>query len=74
MLIFYNYKEIVSVFINYGINYLTQMMEHDADAFCRKTKYGKHLNQTLIKLFINNESDLVNDYWYSRLNSSHPTL
>lgn len=64
----------ISFFTGILSNMLSRKYEYEADAFARQYKYGKQLIQGLIKLSVNNLSNLTPHPAYVFFHYSHPTL
>nr|CAG8632869.1 5422_t:CDS:2 [Entrophospora candida] len=60
--------------ISFFMNILSRKHEFEADAYAKKLGYGAQLRSGLIKLQIENLSNLNNDSWYSAYHFSHPPL
>lgn len=60
--------------LSFLINFFTRKCEYAADNFSTKMGYGKELSKGLLRLNIENLSNLSPDSLYSMLKYSHPTL
>ncbi|KAF2456664.1 CaaX prenyl protease [Lineolata rhizophorae] len=56
------------------MNMLTRKFEYEADAFAKKLGYGAELARSLIKLQVQNLSNMDADWMYSSYHYSHPSL
>lgn len=64
----------ISQITGLGINLLSRKNEYQADAFARETYNAKNLEAALIKLHVENLSNLEPHPAYVFLHYSHPTL
>jgi STE24 endopeptidase len=64
----------ISELVGIGMNWLSRKNEYEADAFARDTNDGKSLGNALIKLHVENLSNLEPHPAYVFLHYSHPTL
>ncbi len=64
----------ISFFTGIISNVLSRKYEYEADAFAEKYKFGKQLIDGLIKLSVNNLSNLTPHPAYVFFHYSHPTL
>jgi STE24 endopeptidase len=78
MILKLNYFMLLTVVINPLLtliqNYITRIYERQADRFAVKKGYGNDLKTGLIKIHIENKSNICPDSWYSTYHHSHPTL
>ncbi|KAJ2381677.1 zinc metalloprotease [Coemansia sp. RSA 2559] len=73
--IFFQYLyEPLSNVLRFGINLLSRLHEFDADAFSKKLGFGGALASGLIKIHVENKSNLNPDPLYSAYHYSHPPL
>ncbi|KAJ2552153.1 zinc metalloprotease [Coemansia sp. RSA 1933] len=73
--IFFQYLyEPLSNILQFGINLLSRLHEFDADAFSKKLGFGGALASGLIKIHVENKSNLNPDPLYSAYHYSHPPL
>jgi STE24 endopeptidase len=57
------------------VNYISRRHEYEADRFAvRALKDGKPMEEALIRLTVNNLSNLTPHPWYSAYHYSHPTV
>lgn len=64
----------LSTLIGILMNYISRKHEYAADKFATIYGFGKHLISGLIKLSVNNLSNLTPHWFYVFVNYSHPTL
>lgn len=64
----------VNPILTFTQNSITRRYERQADAFAVKENYGNGLKSGLVKIHVDNKSNLCVDEWYSAYNHSHPTL
>ncbi|KAJ2656357.1 zinc metalloprotease [Coemansia sp. RSA 1200] len=69
----YLYGPLESV-LQFAMNLLSRLHEFDADAFSKKLGFGKSLASGLIKVHVENKSNLNPDPLYSAYHYSHPPL
>lgn len=55
-------------------NYLTRVLEREADIYAVRMGYADHLKSGLVKIHAENMSNLCPDKWFSTYHHSHPTL
>ncbi|KAJ1788801.1 zinc metalloprotease [Coemansia sp. RSA 2399] len=73
--IFFQYLyDPLSNVLRFGINLLSRLHEFDADAFSKKLGFGGALASGLIKIHVENKSNLNPDPLYSTYHYSHPPL
>eukprot|EP00741_Cyanophora_paradoxa_P019343 tig00000215_g18671.t1 len=73
MIVFMEVIKFVNPLLQYLQNALTRRFEYQADEFAVKQGFG-HLDRALIKIHLENASNLDPDPWYSAYNYSHPVL
>lgn len=60
--------------LQFIMNLISRKNEYDADAYAKRCGLGKDLNESLIKLLIENLSPIDADWLYSSYHNSHPLL
>lgn len=63
-----------SPLVGLTFNYLTRILEREADVYAVRMGYGEELKSGLIKIHAENMSNLCPDKWFSTYHHSHPTL